>query len=255
MSKEEKQLPIAFSLTVYKGSRLLDRILRAIYMPNNVYCIHIDKKSSEVLRKAIQAIIRCLPNVFIAANSVDVIWGHITVIQAQFSCMEELLKSQVKWKFYISLVGQDFPLYDNKQVVKVLQGLNNTNKNIASFLMPKHELNRTKVVFMLKNRRMYKTQKPKGPPPHNISIYKGSTHIIAIRQFVEFVLYSQKGKDFYEFLKDSQIPDETIYSSLQRHPGVPGGINGNQPTWILSRTQCSGHGVLCTGDREVSTTV
>ena len=50
-------------------------------------------------------------------------------------------------------------------------------------------------------------------------------HIIAIRQFVKFVLYSQIGKDFYEFLKDSQIPDETIYSSLQRLPGVPGGIN------------------------------
>ena len=127
MSKEEGELPIAFSLTVYKGSRLLDRILRAIYMPNNVYCIHIDKKSSEVFRKAIQAIIRCLPNVFIAANSVDVIWGHFSVVQAQFSCMEELLKSQVKWKYYISLVGQDFPLYDNKQIVKALQGLNNTN--------------------------------------------------------------------------------------------------------------------------------
>ena len=113
VSKEEKELPNAFSLTVYKGSRLLDRILRAIYMPNNVYCIHIDKKSSEVFRKAIQAII-----LFIAANSVDVIWGHISVVQAQFSCMEELLKSQVKWKYYISLVGQDFPLYDNKQIVK-----------------------------------------------------------------------------------------------------------------------------------------
>ena len=85
--KPEKQLPIAFSLTVHKGSRLLDRIIRAIYVPNNVYCIHIDKNSSEVFRKAIQAIIRCLPNVFIAANSVDVHWGHITVVEAQFSCI------------------------------------------------------------------------------------------------------------------------------------------------------------------------
>jgi len=128
------------------------------------------------------------------------------------------------------LVGQDFPHYDNKQVVKALQGVNNTN--IASFPMPKHELHRTKFVFILKNRRMYKTQKPKGPRPHNISIYKGSTYIIAIREFVEFVLHGQIGKDLYEFLKDSRIPDETIYSSLQRHPGVPGEINGNQPTWI-----------------------
>ena len=139
MSKEEKELPIAFSLTVYKDSHLLDRILRAIYMPNNIYCIHIDKKSSDAFRKAIQAIIRCLPNVFIAANSVDVIWGYITVVNAQFCCMEELLKSQVKWKYYISLVGQDFPLYDNKQIVKALQGLNNTN-NIESYPMPKRQL-------------------------------------------------------------------------------------------------------------------
>ena len=232
MSKEEEELPIAFGLTVHKDSRLLDRILRAIYMPNNVYCIHIDKKSSEVFRKAIQAIIRCLPNVFIAANSVDVTWGHISVVQAQFSCMEELLKSQVKWKYYISLVGQDFPLYDNKQIVKALQGLNNTN-NIESYPMAKRQLSRMKAVFILKeNHQIYKTKKPKGPPPHNITIYKGSTHIIAIREFVEFGLHGQIGKDFYEFLKDSKIPDETIYSSLQRHPGVPGGINGNQPRWI-----------------------
>ena len=98
--------------------------------------------------------------------------------------------------------------------------------------MPRYELGRTKFVFILKNGRTYKTQKPKGPPPPNVSIYKGSTHIIAIRQFVEFVLHGQIGKDFYEFLNDTAVPDETIYSSLQRHPGVPGGINGNQPTWI-----------------------
>ena len=153
-----------------------------------------------------------LPNVFIAANSVDVTWGHISVVQAQFSCMEELLKSQVKWKYYISLVGQDFPLYDNKQIVKALQGLNNTN-NIASFpMMDKSEPSlRTKFVYIFKqNHKMYRTNKPKGPSPHNITIYKGSTHIIAIREFVEFGLHGQIGKDFYEFLKDSKIPDETI---------------------------------------------
>ena len=55
----------------------------------NVYCIHIEKKTSAVFLKAIrQAIIRCLPNVFIAGNSVDVSRGHITVVEA-------LLKSQL----------------------------------------------------------------------------------------------------------------------------------------------------------------
>ena len=94
--------------------------------------------------------------------------------------------------------------------------------------MTKRELSRMKA----ENHRIYRTKKRKGPPPHNITFCKGSTHIIAIREFVEFALHGQIGKDFYEFLKDSGIPDETIYSSLQRNPGVPGAINGNQPTWI-----------------------
>ena len=232
MSKEEEQLPIAFGLTVHKGACLLERLLRAIYMPNNVYCIHIDKKASAVFRTAIMAITRCLSNVIIAANSVDVVWGHITLVEAQFSCMEELLKSPVKWKYYISLVGQDFPLYDNKQIVRALQGLNNTN-NIISSPMPEHFSHRVNFVHILKGHAVRKrTNIPKVPPPHNISIYKGSTHIIALREFVDFALHSQIAKDFYEFLKDTLIPDEMIYASLQQLPGAPGGIKGNHLKWI-----------------------
>ncbi|CAH3175735.1 unnamed protein product, partial [Porites lobata] len=125
------------------------------------------------------------------ANSVDVVWGHITLVEAQFSCMEELLKSPVKWKYYISLVGQDFPLYDNKQIVRALQGLNNTN-NIISSPMPEHFSYRVNFVHILKGHAVRKrTNIPKVPPPHNISIYKGSTHIIALREFVDFALHSQ----------------------------------------------------------------
>ena len=199
-------------------------------MPNNIYCIHIDKKSPEIFRKAIQAVIRCLPNVFISENSTDVAWGHFTVVQAQLNCMEELLEASVEWKYYISLVGQDFPLYDNRQIVKALQGLNNSN-SIGSNPMPPSQQSRTKFAHILKNKKFFRLG-PKSPPPHNISIYKGSTHIVAIREFVEFVLHSQIGKDFIEFLKDTFVPDETLYASLQQHPLTPGGIRGVQPEWI-----------------------
>lgn len=233
VTKEEKQMPIAYGFTIYNGTRLFERILQAVYMPHNVYCIHIDKKSPQIFRKAIQAMIRCLPNVYISRNSTDVVWGHFTVVQAQMNCMEELLQSQVKWKYYISLVGQDFPLYDNKQIVTALQSLKNYN-NIENYPMPRWDQNRTKFVHVLLNgqRGIFKTSKPKSPPPHNISIFKGSTHIIAIREFVDFVLHSQIGKDFIEFLKDTFVPDESLYGSLQQHPLTPGGIHGKQPEWI-----------------------
>ena len=98
--------------------------------------------------------------------------------------------------------------------------------------MPKNDESRTKVAWELKNHRLFKSNNIKSPPPHNISICKGSTHIVAIREFVEFVLHSQIGKNFTEFLKDTLVPDETLYSSLQQHPLAPGGIQGKQPTWI-----------------------
>ena len=248
VSKEEKKLPIAYAFTIYKGACLFERILRAIYMPNNVYCIHIDMKSPEVFRKVIQAMIRCLPNVFISSKSADVVWGHFSIVQAQLNCMEELLLSSVKWKYYISLIGQDFPLYDNKEIVRALRNLNYTN-SIDSMPMPEHNKGRTKNVHTLKNHIIHNTGVAKPPPPHNIPIHKGSTHIVVIREFVEFILHSKIGKDFIEFLNDTYVPDETIYASLQQHPLAPGGIRGKQPRyipralyWLSSKTQNLCHG-------------
>ncbi|KAJ7388606.1 beta-1,3-galactosyl-O-glycosyl-glycoprotein beta-1,6-N-acetylglucosaminyltransferase [Desmophyllum pertusum] len=216
--KQERLLPIAFGITVHKGARLLGRLLQAIYMPNNVYCIHIDKTSSKLFHRAVEAIIRCLPNVFIARTSSDVVWGHFSLVQAQINCMKELLESWIPWKYYISLVGQDFPLYDNKQIVIALQRLNNLN-SIKSYPMLKlNECLQLSEVFKLRGNAIYNSSIPKSPPPHRIALYKVSTHIVVIREFVEFVIHSKIGKDFTEYLKDTYIPDETLYASLQQHP-------------------------------------
>ena len=234
VSEEEKQLPIAYSITLHKSARLVERILQAIYMPNNVYCIHIDAKSPNIFLTAIKAMIRCLPNVFVATNRTSVLWGHFSLVQAQFNCMEELLQSPVKWKYYISLVGQDFPLYDNKEIVRALQTLQNHN-NINGFPVTTPQTKkfqfRTKFVHRFINKSFVRGGK-KPPPPHNINVFKGATHIIAIREFVNFVLHSQIGKDFVEFLKDTLVPDESLYGTLHQYPLAPGGIQGKQPEWI-----------------------
>ena len=42
LSKEEDDFPIAYSLLVYKDLEMVERLLRAIYRPQNYYCLHID---------------------------------------------------------------------------------------------------------------------------------------------------------------------------------------------------------------------
>ena len=232
---EEMEMRIAYVIVAYKGAGLIERLLRAIYMPQNIYCLHLDKKSPEIFKRAVRSFVRCLPNVFVMTKLVDVIWGHISVLQAELNCMEDLLNSNVPWKYLITLVAQDFPLYDNKGIVQGLKQLNGSN-NIQSYTMPSWFAKRADYIWALKKTgmgvehygyRMERTNRKKPPTPHNITIMKGWNHIAATRKFVEFALRDKVATDFYEWLADIYIPDEVFFSSLQRHPEAPGGYRDN----------------------------
>ena len=66
---------------------------------------------------------------------IDVVLGHVSVLQAQLNCMEDLFHSDVPWKYLITLVAQDYPLYDNKGIAEGLKKLNGLN-NIESYPIP-----------------------------------------------------------------------------------------------------------------------
>ena len=257
-TQAELDLRIAYVIVAYKGSGPIENLLRAIYMPHNVYCLHLDKKSTANFKRAIHSFIDCLPNVFKTKKLIDVVWEHVSVLQAQLNCMEDLFHSDVPWKYLITLVAQDYPLYDNKGIVEGLKKLNGLN-NIESYPMPEHFAYRANTIWTLTETgkgkehdgyRMDCTWKPKAPPPHNITIIKGWNHIAATRKFVEFVLYDKIATDFYQWLSDIFIPDEVFFSSLHRHPGTPGGYHDNDNhEWIMrafawihkSDNQCFGN--------------
>ena len=240
-SDTELHFPIAFAISVYKSAQLLEKLLQAIYMPQNIYCIHIDLKSPETFRSAVTEMIRCLPNVFLTEKRVDVIYPHISILHAQFNCMEDLLKTGKDWKYFINLVGQDFPLYENRELVSALRSLNGKN-NIQSFYHPAELKRRTEYVYEFKRQtvgldhgayRYQKTTRKKAPPPFGIELFKGANHVALTKAFVEYILFNKTARDFIEWLSDTKSPPETFYSSLQQHPGVPGGVVGEQPQFIM----------------------
>ena len=61
-------------------------------MPHNLYCIHADIKSTSGFRAAVTELIRCLPNVLLTKNSVDVVYPHVSILHAQFNCLKDLLE-------------------------------------------------------------------------------------------------------------------------------------------------------------------
>ena len=126
-TREEKDFPIAFSVLVFKDVEQVEMLLRAIYRPHNVYCIHIDKKSPIVFVRAIKAIAKCLPNVFIEKRPVDVQWGKYSVLEADLHCMDSLLSHWVRWKYFINLTGQEYPLKTNYELVQILKRYKGAN--------------------------------------------------------------------------------------------------------------------------------
>ena len=82
---------------MFRDVEQTERLLRAIYRPQNVYCVHVDRKSPKVIHEAMSAIATCFDNVFVTSVSHDVQWGKFSVLEPELQCMEELWK--YKWKY------------------------------------------------------------------------------------------------------------------------------------------------------------
>jgi len=122
ITDEERAFPIAFSLLTYENLEQTERLLRLVYRPHNLYCIHVDRKSEPEMHRGVAALAACLPNVLVARPTVNVTWGEITVVQAELLCMGYLLaNSEVRWKYFINLVARDLPLRTNEELVKILK--------------------------------------------------------------------------------------------------------------------------------------
>ncbi|TPP63944.1 Beta-1 3-galactosyl-O-glycosyl-glycoprotein beta-1 6-N-acetylglucosaminyltransferase [Fasciola gigantica] len=222
---EEIEFPLAFSLVVYTDSDRVLRLIRAIYRPHNYYCIHIDRKSAPTFVEEIERLQQCTElshNVYFVelSDRVDVRWGRISVLDADLICARILLdRAPNRWKYWINLTGQEFPLRTNWELVRALRLLNGSN-----------------VVDAIYRRRIMHRCPPRGAFPFNVTYYKGSVHIAVRHEFVDYALNSPRGQMLYETLAKHErstkkliMPEETFFATLNHNPTVfpiPGAFTG-----------------------------
>lgn len=106
MSEEEKSCPIAYAILVHHKFHQFAQLLSAVYAPQNVYCIHVDLKASEVFQTSVREMAKCFPNVLLSNKSEDVVYESISLLQAHINSMDTLLDSSVPWNHLINLCGQ-----------------------------------------------------------------------------------------------------------------------------------------------------
>lgn len=123
LTKNEEEFPIAFYISIYKDIEQFERLLRAIYRPQNFYCIHADKKAPNRFHLAVRNISKCFPNVFLSSETIEVIWGSSSILQSGLVCLKDLWKRSKSWKYFMYVTGQEFPLKTNNELVQILQNL------------------------------------------------------------------------------------------------------------------------------------
>nr|XP_039271851.1 beta-1,3-galactosyl-O-glycosyl-glycoprotein beta-1,6-N-acetylglucosaminyltransferase-like [Styela clava] len=232
LSQEEAEYPIAYIISIYTDLQSFEHLLQAIYRPQNIYCIHVDQKSLAKFQTGVMKIIRCFENVFLASKMVKVWYTHWTIVQSSLNCMEDLVDRKLNhpWKYVINTCGQDYPTKTNLEIVHALKNLNGSN-SVESVTLEQGKGKSKRFEYSYIHPKQFEhthdnaisTRIKKQPPPDDIEIFTGSNYYIYKREAVEFIVHDKNIRQFFEWSKDTKIPDEQVWATLQRmYPIFPG---------------------------------
>ncbi|KAF5396974.1 hypothetical protein PHET_10204 [Paragonimus heterotremus] len=128
--QEELDFPLTYSIMVFTDLDRAVRLLKAIHLPHNQYCIHVDRKTLETSENYLrQAAMFLGCNILFVPSEkrLNVKWGTLSVLEAELMCAQLLMQADAKWKYWINLTGHEFPLKTNWEIVSALRAMNGTN--------------------------------------------------------------------------------------------------------------------------------
>ncbi|XP_036989533.2 beta-1,3-galactosyl-O-glycosyl-glycoprotein beta-1,6-N-acetylglucosaminyltransferase 7-like [Artibeus jamaicensis] len=226
LSAEEGNFSLAYIVTVHEELAMFVQLLRAIYVPQNVYCIHIDERAPKKCKSAVQTLVSCFENVFIASEREKGAHPGFVRLQADLSCMEDLIRSQFQWSYVINLCEQDFPIKTNKEIIHYIRSKWN-GRNITPGAIQTAKPEPTTSPSRPESApegsvRASPNQRFQEEPPYNLTIYFGSAYYVLTRAFVQFVLTDTRAKDMLRWSKALQSPECHYWVTLNHVEDAPG---------------------------------
>ena len=235
----EKQFPIAYVVLIHdqkskSAVKQYLRLLKHLYRPQNLICLHIDQKAPEKWIKAIEKFARtCYPkNILMPKKSAKVVYASPSTLNAHLVCLKELLQYNHTWRYVIDLHGTELPLVTNRDIVEAFQKANGVNivpfgtdiVRIDNSTFTYKQITHKAIVSIVDN-RIKITNRSLGSAPYNLTIYKSADAPTSAfsRDFVKFILSSPKAIALRKYLQDVMSAEEYFFSTLNNLPEAPGG--------------------------------
>lgn len=104
---------------VHHKPQAFKELFRQIYTKDQYYLIHIDRKAKPEVTEEIQLYLILFPNAYVL-ESMNIVPGGFSMIQAELNAMEYLLQVSREWDYFINLSGEDYPLRSQKIIRQFL---------------------------------------------------------------------------------------------------------------------------------------
>jgi len=213
---------LAYLILVHRFPDQFKRMFKAVFDPDNIYVIHIDKKSGPEITRDIRKFLSEYPNTSILPSK-SANWGGYSLVDAELRGMAQLLKMSDKWDYFINLSGQDFPLKSQAHIADFLA--NNKGSEFIKALdqeqfrpdtMPRVQ----QLVFELSDRifrTFFKRKFLAGAKP-----YIGNQWMIVSRAFCQYVCHDRSVARYKAFYRNTFIADEGFFQTVLMNSGLRG---------------------------------
>lgn len=229
---------IAYFIMVHDQPDRFIKLFRKIYLRDQFYLIHIDRKAKPEVTEEIQLFLIQFPNAYIL-ESMNIISGGFSMIQAELDAMEFLLNVSTEWDYFINLSGEDYPLKSQaiiRQFLSIRKGKNYLFYYDQKFYRP-DTLQRIQNHFTELAHRIssliYKREFMKGVVP-----YIGGKWMILTRETCAFLSNNKKVMDFEDYYLNTLLPGDSFFQTVLMNTSFHDIIVNDDKRAVIERKFC-----------------
>lgn len=228
-----KHVNIAYFILVHRFPEQFKRLFAALFHPDNVYLIHLDKKANACVCDEVRSYLAGFPNTYVL-ESENIVWGGYSMVQAELNGINYLLKLNWNWSFFINLSGQDFPLKSQHIIREYLT----RNKGNNFIKVANQETTRPETLNRIENYFLeidngfssltYKRAYLKGVTP-----YIGGQWMMLTRECCEFICNSSELEKFEDYYLNTLIADESFFQTVLMNTSFDGKLVNDDKRAII----------------------